>query len=422
VLFAAVTLSIAMLLVDIGLRVAMEPSERSSGKLFGYEMPPLRLPMHHAPKQVSDRDQQHRQLVVDGASISIGDLWGYQRPDPVTGYAVQESRRSTNGWWQSNALGARERGETPREIPAGTRRILVFGDSFAQASRVPQEEAWSNLLESESADLDVVNFGVDGYGMGQSYLRFQQLSTELEQDLVWLVWVPVKDLWRDINVVRSLAKNWDYDVVLPRFVAADGGVVLVRSPFLPGGEIEPTELRDHLHRYDRFFDEREFAPAGPIGRTMIGKLALRAAIQLRKRSLYSRVDPSSEAVEVTRGIVQLMRDQVEDLGGQFTLVVLPSHRDLDLLRKRGSREAQWRMGVDSVCAEVACIDLSSPMQALDRALLDRGYDGTHYGPLANAQIARLLGEAISSEPSTRTAVSPGEDRNSTELPASAPGP
>jgi hypothetical protein len=35
--------------------------------------------------------------------------------------------------------------------------------------------------------MNVANFAVDGYGLGQSYLRFQQVSRELDYDMVLFV-------------------------------------------------------------------------------------------------------------------------------------------------------------------------------------------------------------------------------------------
>ena len=40
----------------------------------------------------------------------------------------------------------------------------MFGDSFAAGTRLPHEQTWTSQLQALRPDLEVVNFGVDGYG------------------------------------------------------------------------------------------------------------------------------------------------------------------------------------------------------------------------------------------------------------------
>ena len=203
-LFAATPVLVAVLLLEIGLRLMVAPSDRSYGVFLGQELPPVKLIPYDRPPPKTDRDDWHEELVVDGERISVGDIWGFHRDDPVLGYAPQENEVSLNGWWQSNNIGARKRRDTPPAVEPGRQRLLVFGDSYAQATRVKQEQAWPALLETET--LETVNLGVDGYSMAQSYLRYRQLKNSIDHDLVLLVFVPIKDLWRDVNTIRSLAK------------------------------------------------------------------------------------------------------------------------------------------------------------------------------------------------------------------------
>ena len=263
--FAAITALVVLLLLEIALRLLVEPSEKSYGAFLGQELPPLELIPYSAAPPKTNRDTWHAGLEIDGKRISIGDLWGFQREDPYLGYAPKENMTSRNGWWQSNNIGARERQDTAASKPPGKQRILVFGDSYAQGSRVKQEEAWPYLLEQKSDALDVVSLGADGYSMAQSYLRYRQLKQEIEHDLVLLVFVPIKDLWRDINTIRSLAKDWDYYVVLPRFVIEQDQLVLAASPYARASRVfeendgvASDELRAHLRKYDRFYFEEEF--------------------------------------------------------------------------------------------------------------------------------------------------------------------
>jgi len=81
--------------------------------------------------------------------------------------------------------------------------VLVFGDSFASGSRVPQEAAWPAVLEAGTPGLEVVSLGVDGYGLAQSWLRYRALGGAVAHDVVVLTLSPRADLERDAATTRS---------------------------------------------------------------------------------------------------------------------------------------------------------------------------------------------------------------------------
>ena len=399
-LYAATTLLVVLLLVEITARLLVAPSTRSYGRFFGQELPPLELiPYDDSPDQ-TDRNAPFGDLVVDGRKISSGDLWGFHRDDPLLGYAPKENTVSLNGWWQSNNIGARKRRDTHSAVAPGTTRLLVFGDSYAQATRVKQEQAWPAVLETSR--LETINFGVDGYGMAQSYLRYQQVEHRIEHDLVLLMFVPIKDLWRDINTIRSLAKDWDYYPVMPRFVLEEDELVLIESPyernaqvFEENSPVVSDELKTHLRRYDRFYFEAEYRRPRLLGKLVLYKLPLRAYLTLRKRALYGRLDSDSEAVEVTRRIFEAMAEEVDRQGARFVLVYLPSRKDLKLLRSSADYAANWKRIFASTCDRgFPCIDLSRAFLDATAETLDTGYEGSHYGPRTNRLIADLIGRAL----------------------------
>ena len=67
-----------------------------------------------------------------------------------------------------------------RQKREGVRRVLVFGDSFAEGWGVEGDEMLSARLQdclSDSGEAaEVLNFGVAGYGTDQAYLLFQKLG------------------------------------------------------------------------------------------------------------------------------------------------------------------------------------------------------------------------------------------------------
>lgn len=398
-LLSLTALLFSWLLLEIALRLLIAPSAVASGSLFGLELPPFKLFPPTTPPASTDHSEWYAGLVVDGQKITVGDLWGFFRKDPLLGYAPQEGMTSANGWWQSNSLGARARQEMGERPPPGQQRWLVFGDSFAIGSRVRQEEVWSSILDGELEDVEVANFGADGYGMGQSFLRYQVVKKEVEHDLVLLMFVPAQDLWRDINTRRDLRGNWELYWVMPRFILAQGDLKLIESPFEDSAtqdrqspEDMDSALRAHLRRYDRFYFESKYEEPGLFGDFILYKLFARAYSRYQDRTLINSLpDPDSEASRVSGAIFAAMNDEVSQDGNRFVLVFLPSLYDLWLAEHHASYRSDWAQMVSESCQQdLLCIDLLADMRSLPEDQLDSGYDGTHYGPKANQLIAELI--------------------------------
>ena len=128
--FASVCLIV--LLAEAGLRFLSQPSEYSSGRFLGHELPPYKLLLDEPLRMRRNRSEWVDGLIVDGKKITVGDLWGIYREDALLGYVPQENTVSANGWWESNNIGARAREATSPVIPPGLTRLLVFGESLAQ--------------------------------------------------------------------------------------------------------------------------------------------------------------------------------------------------------------------------------------------------------------------------------------------------
>jgi hypothetical protein len=389
-----------LLVFEIAARFLISPSQRSYGTFLGRELPPLKLGPYISDPPDTDRDEWYNNLIVEGRKITVGDLWGYFREDPLLGYVTEESTISMNGWWQSNNLGARARRDTPKDRLQGKKRILVFGESFAHGSRLPQEETWPSFLDSESDEAEVINFGVDGYSMAQAFLRYREIGKKIDHDLVLLMFVPSADLWRDINTIRILAENsWDDYLVMPRFIIEQSELKLVQSPYGIKSKIytrkEDTlseELKNYLENYDRFYFEPMIEEAGLISKTIVYKLFARAHYELRRKGLANNLfKPDSEAMRVSRKIFEAMNDEVKRDGKEFVLIILPMDNDLKKLQDKSWYRNAWHKMATAICVgDLLCVDLAKDLQQIPVSLLDKGYDGSHYGPKANRLIAGLI--------------------------------
>src|SRR5262245_48549631 len=147
---ALTALSIGSL--ELATHLLVEASPTSYGTFMGLDLPPIRLLRGSTPELLDPSTPI--QGATAGTNLTRGDLWGHFRLDPQLGYTYQESVTSRNGWWQSNNFGARSRTNVERHLSPGRTRVLIFGESFAQGSRLPQEEAWPTIMQADDQKLE----------------------------------------------------------------------------------------------------------------------------------------------------------------------------------------------------------------------------------------------------------------------------
>src|SRR5205085_9563838 len=128
---------------------------------------------------------------------------GYTYPssyttDTARGYAL---RPCMQGWYRKanevyikiNCAGLRDR-ERSLQKPPDTYRIAIVGDSYAEALQVPLEDAFWSVLENKlqacpafnGRKVEVINFGVSGYGTAQELITLEQEVWAYQPDVVLL--------------------------------------------------------------------------------------------------------------------------------------------------------------------------------------------------------------------------------------------
>jgi hypothetical protein len=251
-------------------------------------------------------------------------------------------------------------------------------------------------LNSKINTVEIINFGVDGYSMGQSFLKFQQIKNKLNYDIVLLMFVPTIDLWREINTIRPLNEAWDNYFVMPRFIVEKNKLILIKSPFnIPSsiykknGNGLSQELRTHLRKYDRFYFQSKYEESRVIDASVIYKLFVNAYSRIKKRYIIRNIyNPDSEAMQVAKKIFETMNAEVKKDGNIFALIFLPVRGDIDRLKRSSSFLDDWNRTISSICAsDLFCIDLTKDLMGMPERDWDSGYDGTHFGPKTNRYIA-----------------------------------
>jgi len=113
------------------------------------------------------------------------------RVDNDLGYSVGKNKDI--GTARTNRQGFRSGHEYPYIPPDNVLRIATFGGSRIWGVGVNNHETWQHYLENSVENLEVLNFGVPGFGVGQSYLRYLKDGIKFNPDIITLDFVEVCD-------------------------------------------------------------------------------------------------------------------------------------------------------------------------------------------------------------------------------------
>ena len=159
--------------------------------------------------------------------------------DPKLGWTIGADRQSVDVLHLSSAEGLRsaKRGAV-LAAPKEKRRIAVVGDSMTFAQGVKFEDSWAHLLETAlGPDVEVLNFGVPGYGVDQAYLKFKTEVLAWKPDAVVLGF-PEHNLHRTMTVYPFINwPDWDWPFSKPRLVLEQGQLRGLNVPTIPPNEI-----------------------------------------------------------------------------------------------------------------------------------------------------------------------------------------
>lgn len=244
--------------------------------------------------------------------------------DTLLGWSIGANRASADGMYRSRSDGIRtaQAGETLSRN--GDRpRIALIGDSFTFSMEVPFDEAWSHYLAESLTGYQVLNFGVDGYGVDQTLLRFERDVSKWSPSIV-VFSIIQDDLYRSASVYPFL-RGWNYPVSRPRFALRDDTLVLRNSPVLSGDSIFATSNVFDLPLIDLdvFFDETRWRRRA-LDRSYLARLALTVFAPWPA----PRESTSDDAVlELNLRLLGRFVADARALGATPIIVYLPSRND-----------------------------------------------------------------------------------------------
>ena len=278
-------------------------------------------------------------LRVLGLSFPVfmqpNDTLGWSYFPDVEGYSVHEATT----WVKINADGFRDR-RHERVKPSSTFRIAVVGDSFTEGSNVAFEDTFPAVVERELAfcsmfkeqKVEVLNFGVSGYGTAQSYLLLRERVLLYEPDLVVLAFYNGNDV-ADNSIVLSAETQKGK----PFYLIRDGRLVLDAS-FQETAAFKKAKReamlvqaflnKSYLFQFSKQLYLRRAVLSGhPMSQVERFDEARHGSSTLRPLfpEVFSRPIDSvwEEAWKVTEALILAMRDAVKSQGAEFLVVMIP---------------------------------------------------------------------------------------------------
>ncbi|TVM18265.1 hypothetical protein DPQ33_05785 [Oceanidesulfovibrio indonesiensis] len=138
------------------------------------------------------------------------------------GVIAESKRTGVKVVYRINSKGLRD-AEATYEKPPGVYRIVMLGDSRTFGFGVREEQHFPKLLQGYLPGVEVINMGVDGFGVDQNLLFLRHEGFKYEPDLV-ISYVPH---FKDERHMHD--RRWNMGK--PMFeVAEDGALVLTNSP------------------------------------------------------------------------------------------------------------------------------------------------------------------------------------------------
>ncbi|MGH7769156.1 MAG: SGNH/GDSL hydrolase family protein [Candidatus Binatia bacterium] len=314
----------------------------------------------------------------------------YFIPDDLLGWTIGANRQSTDGLYSSSAEGIRSaRPGESYAARAPAYRIALVGDSFTFGLEVPFDESWGYQLEQEfESRIQVLNFGVDGYGVDQAYLRYWRDVRPWKPDLVIFGFIN-HDLYRSMVVYSFVSfPEWGFPFAKPRFAVTMGKLQMLNAPVLSPQEILARRSIFDLPfiEYDRGYNPHEWEWR-PYHRSYL------------VRFLLSRYPPwpkqlsdvvSDEAVKVVNSEIFTSFAKLAKAEGSIPLIVyLPSRIGfID-----GTTEAKESVLGVLRARGIEYEDLTSCLKRFSvSALFIEGHP--HYSPKGNAAVAKCLSPIV----------------------------
>ena len=220
-----------------------------------------------------------------------------------------------------NNLALRQHRDFSEADLAASTNIGVFGDSFVENSMIPAQYSFTEpldyLLNQSGTPFNVLNFGVNGYGPGQSFLHYENFRHAEQLDHVLFVYCG-NDLW-ELYTTELFHLDEAGHLVRNEAIRKSWWKLLTRrlhTPYL---------LLDVNGRLSSFKVETR-APLEELMSSRKKRRSDQRYLALKPTFMGGRLvsDDLKNTLEIFRQLIRHWKHSVEYNGSTFSVVLLPT--------------------------------------------------------------------------------------------------
>ena len=314
--------------------------------------------------------------------------------DATLGWSIK-----ANGFsklYQANSSAIRSDREYTITPPEDISRISAFGDSFTHCDEVKNNETWQASMERSDSSVEVLNFGVGGFGLDQAYLRYLKDGAHYQSDFV-LIGFMRENIKRNVNIFRPFYRQrGGISFTKPRFQIKDGRLALIHNPMKKLTDYQellrcPRATLSKLGKNDYFYKKRyssnkfDWLPTVKLATMFINYC--RNKLSDDRIIMHDEYNKKSEAFKVTKKIFDEFYTAATTNKSMPIILIFPNGKDLERYRKKG-RKQYWVLLEYFDLAGYRYLDLMDAFNGVDREKLFEG--NYHYAPLANTLVANYI--------------------------------
>jgi hypothetical protein len=319
--------------------------------------------------------------------------------DPELGWKYRAGWRDQ--YTVHNSAGLRGQREYQPRPAAGAIRVAAFGDSFVYGNEAGATESWPALMEQGDSALEVLNFGVGGYGVDQAYLRFLREGRSFNPSIV-LICFTTDDLRRLVNVYRRFLSATELPLFKPRFeLTSENQLRLLPSPIHSLADYrglldDPRGVR-RFGGSDQWYEPLVYDNPAYDWSALV-RLSSAAWIRIANRSFrHDRIlaggllNEESAAFRLQVAVFQAFHDSVAAAGMRPMIVFLPDRESI-AERRAGGHALYAPLAARLTSLRIPFLDAGEGFarQSANGSIENWFMPGGHYSREGNLVVAQWL--------------------------------
>lgn len=346
--------------------------------------------LEYKPLSAKEIEPRHKDILSD----MIQNKNNYTKFSPTLGWKIKANGRSP--LYRSNADGIRADREYERIIPSNIVRIASFGDSFTHGDEVENKYTWQSQMSATEENLEVINFGVGGYGLDQAFLRYKEDGLSYNPNIVFIGYM-TENIARSVSVYRPFyVPETNGPLAKPRFIINENALELIDNPIQKKEEYfdllrNPEKVLPRLGEKDFFYQTK-------YHKSMIDVLPSVRLFKILHHEFFQEkflkdevYNENSEAFKVTIKIFDKFVKSTLQNNSLPVILVFPYDHDLYTYGTEGTKGYQPLLNYFED-KEYIYVDLLDAFNKLGYGLSMNDFfpNKAHYSPLGNKLVASYI--------------------------------